>query len=78
MMLAFEAAIKKYNLTPLVRIVSFAEAGVDPSIMGIGPVQAVEKALAKAGWHVNDLDLIKCNECFSSNLCQPTTIMGFE
>ncbi|WP_323738115.1 acetyl-CoA C-acyltransferase [Candidatus Trichorickettsia mobilis] len=66
MMLASEAAIKKHNLTPLVRIVSFAEAGVDPSIMGTGPVPAAKKALAKAGWHVNDLDLIECNEAFAA------------
>lgn len=66
MLLASEAAVKKYNLTPMARLVSMAVAGVEPSIMGIGPVPAVNKALARAGIAVNDLDGIELNEAFSS------------
>lgn len=65
-MLASEEAVKQHNLTPLVRIVSFAVAGVDPSIMGTGPVPAANRALAKAGWKVEDLDLIEGNEAFAA------------
>jgi acetyl-CoA C-acetyltransferase len=61
-----EAEAEKRGLTPLARIVSGAVAGVDPSIMGIGPVPASEKALAKAGWKVSDLDLIEANEAFAA------------
>ena len=66
MLLASEAAVKKYNLTPMARLVSMAVAGVEPSIMGIGPVPAVNKALARAGISVNDLDGIELNEAFAS------------
>jgi len=66
MLLASEEAIKKYNLKPLAKIVSMAVAGVDPSVMGIGPVPATQKALQKAGLKVSDLDLIELNEAFAS------------
>lgn len=65
-LLASEDAIKKYNLNPLARIVSMAVAGVDPAIMGIGPVHATKKALQRAGLTVKDLDLIELNEAFAS------------
>lgn len=65
-MLVSEEALKKYNLTPLARIVSYASTGVDPNIMGTGPVPASKKALAKAGWNVNDLDAIEANEAFAA------------
>ena len=61
-----EETLKKYNLTPKARIVSYAVAGCDPAIMGIGPVPATQKALKKAGLFVNDLDLIELNEAFAS------------
>ena len=61
-----EATLKKYNLKPMARVVSFAVAGVNPSIMGIGPVPATQKALKRAGLSVNDLDLIELNEAFAS------------
>jgi acetyl-CoA C-acetyltransferase len=61
-----EESLKKYNLRPIARIVSYAEAGVDPSIMGTGPVPASYKALEKAGWHVSDLDVIEANEAFAA------------
>jgi 3-oxoadipyl-CoA thiolase len=65
MLLASEAAVQQYNLKPIARIVSMAVAGVDPSIMGIGPVPATQKALQRAGLSVKDLDLIELNEAFA-------------
>lgn len=61
-----EETLKKYNLIPKARVVSYAVAGVDPAIMGIGPVPATQKALKKAGLTVKDLDLIELNEAFAS------------
>ena len=66
MLLASEAAVKKYGLNPIAKIVSMAVAGVDPAIMGIGPVPATNKALERAGLQVADLDLIELNEAFAS------------
>jgi 3-oxoadipyl-CoA thiolase len=66
MLLASEDAVKKYNLQPMARVVSMAVAGVDPSVMGIGPVPATLKALQRAGLKVTDLDLIELNEAFAS------------
>lgn len=66
MMLAGEDAVLRFGLKPMARIVSMAVAGVDPSIMGIGPVPATRKALKRAGISVSDLDLIELNEAFAS------------
>lgn len=66
LLLASEAAVKKYNLKPLARIVSRAIAGVDPAIMGIGPVPSTEKALQRAGLTINDIGLAELNEAFAS------------
>ncbi len=66
MLLASDEAVKKYNLKPLAKIVSMAVAGVDPSVMGIGPVPATKKVLERAGLKVSDLDLIELNEAFAS------------
>lgn len=66
MLLANEEAIKKYNLKPMAKIISMAVAGVDPSVMGIGPVPAVQKAIKRAGLKIADLDLIELNEAFAS------------
>ena len=66
MLLASENAVKKYGLQPMAKIVSMAVAGVDPAIMGIGPVPATNKALQRAGLQVADLDLIELNEAFAS------------
>lgn len=65
-LLVNEAILKRYNLKPMARVVSFAVAGVNPDIMGIGPVPATKKALSRAGLTVNDLDLIELNEAFAS------------
>jgi len=66
MLLASEGAVKKFALKPLARLISMAVAGVDPSIMGIGPVPATQKALTRAGLKVSDLDLVELNEAFAS------------
>jgi acetyl-CoA acetyltransferase family protein len=66
LLLAGEAAVTKMQLQPLARIVSMAVAGVDPAIMGIGPVPASHKALQRAGLTVADLDLVELNEAFAS------------
>lgn len=66
LLLASEAAVQKYNLKPLGRIVSRAIAGVDPAIMGIGPVPATEKALQRAGLTIDDIGLAELNEAFAS------------
>src|SRR5688500_1318618 len=66
MLLASEEAVKKYELKPIAKIVSMAVAGVDPAIMGIGPVPATKKALERAGVEAGDLDLVELNEAFAS------------
>jgi acetyl-CoA acyltransferase len=65
-MVMSEAMVKKYNLEPIARMVSYATAGVSPRIMGIGPVEAVPKALKRAGIKQGDLDLIELNEAFAA------------
>jgi acetyl-CoA C-acetyltransferase len=66
MLLASDAAVKKYGLQPIAKIKSMAVAGVDPSVMGIGPVPASRKALDRACLSVADIDLIELNEAFAS------------
>jgi acetyl-CoA C-acetyltransferase len=66
LLLASEEAVKTFNLTPLAKIKSMAVAGVDPAIMGIGPVPATQKALIRANLNVADLDLIELNEAFAA------------
>jgi acetyl-CoA C-acetyltransferase len=69
---------KARGITPLARIKSWASAGVDPSIMGIGPVPASRKALEKAGWTVADLDLIEANEAFAAQALAVGKELGWE
>jgi acetyl-CoA C-acetyltransferase len=69
---------KKRGITPLARIVSWAHAGVDPSIMGTGPIPASKKALEKAGWTVKDLDLIEANEAFAAQACAVNKGLGWD
>jgi acetyl-CoA acetyltransferase family protein len=66
LLLATETGLKSHGLTPMARIVSSAASGVHPDVMGIGPVPASEKALARAGIGRNDLDLVEINEAFAS------------
>jgi acetyl-CoA C-acetyltransferase len=72
------AAAAKRGLTPLARIVSWATAGVDPAIMGTGPIPASRIALKKAGWSVGDLDLIEANEAFAAQACAVGKDLGFD
>lgn len=66
LMLASSYAIKKYNLVPMAKIVSFASAGVSPALMGTGPILASKKVLDKSGWTIESLDLIESNEAFAA------------
>jgi 3-oxoadipyl-CoA thiolase len=66
MLLASEAAVKKYGLTPRARVITSASAGVLPRVMGIGPVPATQKALAKAGLKLSDMNVIELNEAFAA------------
>jgi acetyl-CoA C-acetyltransferase len=72
------AEAKKRGIEPLARIVSWAQAGVDPSIMGTGPIPASKKALEKAGWSPKDLDLIEANEAFAAQACAVNKGVGWD
>ncbi|MFT4783772.1 MAG: acetyl-CoA C-acetyltransferase [Paracoccaceae bacterium] len=69
---------EKRGITPLARIVSFATVGLDPSIMGVGPIFASRKALEKAGWKAEDLDLVEANEAFAAQACAVNKDMGWD
>jgi acetyl-CoA C-acetyltransferase len=72
-----EDEASRRGITPLVRVVSWATAGVDPQIMGTGPIPASRKALEKAGWKVDDLDLIEANEAFAAQACAVNKDLGW-
>jgi acetyl-CoA C-acetyltransferase len=76
LMKASEAA--KLGKTPLARIVSWAQAGVDPAIMGTGPIPASRAALKKAGWKKEDLDLVEANEAFAAQACAVNKDLGWD
>jgi acetyl-CoA C-acetyltransferase len=76
LMTADEAA--KRGITPLARIVAWATAGVDPAIMGTGPIPASRMALKKAGWSIDDLDLIEANEAFAAQACAVNKDLGWD
>jgi acetyl-CoA C-acetyltransferase len=69
---------EKRGIEPLARIVSYATAGLDPSVMGVGPIYASRKALDKAGWSVDDLDLVEANEAFAAQACAVNKDMGWD
>ena len=73
-----EVEMTKRNLEPLGRIVSWASVGVDPSIMGTGPIPSVRRVLDKAGWNINDLDLIESNEAFAAQSCAVNKDLGWD
>ncbi|MET2832689.1 acetyl-CoA C-acetyltransferase [Mesorhizobium shangrilense] len=77
-LLMSEAEAARRGITPLARIVSWATAGVDPAIMGTGPIPASRKALEKAGWSVGDLDLVEANEAFAAQACAVNKDMGWD
>jgi acetyl-CoA C-acetyltransferase len=66
------------GLTPMGRIASFATSGLDPALMGMGPVSASQKALARAGWNAQDLDLLEINEAFAAQACAVNNEMGWD
>jgi len=71
-----EDEAKRRNVKPLARIVSWATAGVDPAIMGTGPIPASRKALERAGWKVEDLDLVEANEAFAAQALSVNKDLG--
>ncbi|MEM8950176.1 MAG: acetyl-CoA C-acetyltransferase [Pseudomonadota bacterium] len=77
-LLMSEDEAAKRGVTPMARIASYATAGVDPAIMGTGPIPASRKALEKAGWKVGDLDLVEANEAFAAQACAVNKDMGWD
>lgn len=73
-----EDEANRRGLTPLARIASYATAGLDPAIMGTGPIPSSRKALEKAGWSVGDLDLVEANEAFAAQACAVNKDMGWD
>ena len=69
---------KELGLKPMVKIVSYASAGVDPKVMGLGPIPATKKALEKAGLTLADIDLIEANEAFAAQTCAVGKDLGFD
>jgi len=69
---------ERRGIKPLARIVSWAQSGVDPKVMGSGPIPASKSALAKAGWSVNDLDLVEANEAFAAQACAVNKELGWD
>ncbi|HHN68067.1 MAG TPA: acetyl-CoA C-acetyltransferase [Thermopetrobacter sp.] len=78
LILMSEGEAEKRGLTPLARIVAWGQSGVDPAIMGIGPVAASRRALEKAGWGVDDLDLVEANEAFAAQAIAVNREMGWD
>ncbi|MDX3927547.1 MAG: acetyl-CoA C-acetyltransferase [Shinella sp.] len=77
-LLMSEKEASRRGITPMARIVSWATAGVDPQIMGTGPIPASRKALEKAGWSVGDLDLVEANEAFAAQACAVNKDLGWD
>ena len=71
-------AVKKYGLKPLAKLVSWGQSGVDPTIMGIGPVTASKQALGKAGLSINDMDLVESNEAFAAQSIAVARDLSFD
>ena len=78
LLIASNSAIKQYDLKPMARVVSSAVAGVEPRIMGIGPVMASRKALERAGLALNDMDILELNEAFSAQVLACTRALGLQ
>ena len=76
--LASADAVRTHGLKPLARLVAYAHAGVDPKVMGIGPVPATRRALERAGLKVQDLDVIESNEAFAAQACAVTQELGLD
>ncbi|MFO0744096.1 MAG: acetyl-CoA C-acyltransferase [Myxococcota bacterium] len=78
LLVASDAAVKRHGLQPMARLVAMAEAGVDPRVMGIGPVPATLKALGRAGWSAADLELIELNEAFAAQSLAVVRELGLD
>jgi acetyl-CoA C-acetyltransferase len=78
LVLMTEAEAARRGVTPLARIASWASRGVDPSVMGTGPIPASRAALEKAGWKVSDLDLVESNEAFAAQACAVNKDLGWD
>ena len=78
LVLMTEEEAARRGLTPIARIASWATAGVDPAVMGSGPIPASRKALSKAGWAVKDLDLVEANEAFAAQALAVNKDMGWD
>ncbi|WP_425928198.1 acetyl-CoA C-acyltransferase family protein [Pseudomonas sp. NyZ201] len=78
LVLATGAMVERDGLKPLARLVAYAHAGVEPELMGLGPVPATQKVLAKAGITVADLDVIESNEAFAAQACAVSRLLGFD
>lgn len=72
------AEASRRGMTPLARIVSWGQAGVDPEVMGTGPIPATWKALQKANWHIRDVDLFELNEAFAAQSCAVVKDLGVD
>lgn len=77
-LLMTEAEASRRGIAPLARVASWATAGVDPKIMGTGPIPASRKALEKAGWKISDLDLVEANEAFAAQACAVNKDLGWD
>ncbi|MDH0647848.1 acetyl-CoA C-acyltransferase family protein [Pseudomonas sp. GD03858] len=78
LVLATGDAVRREGLKPLARVVAYAHAGVEPALMGLGPIPATQKVLEKAGLKVSDLDVIESNEAFASQACAVARALGFD
>jgi acetyl-CoA C-acetyltransferase len=78
LVISHEDFCHKHGMVPLAKIVSWATVGVDPSVMGTGPIPASRRALEKAGWGVDDLDLIEANEAFAAQACAVNDQLGWD
>jgi acetyl-CoA acyltransferase len=78
LLVASERAVKEYNLKPIAKLVSYAVAGVEPSLMGIGPVEAIPKALRQAGLKLDDIDQIELNEAFAAQALAVVKELGID
>ena len=76
--LASKEAVEKYGLKPMAKLVSWGQGGVDPSIMGVGPVPASRQALEKANMNIHDIDLVEANEAFAAQSCAVAKDLGFD
>ncbi len=76
LLIASETAVNRFGLEPLVRVVTSASAGVEPRLMGIGPVPATQKLLSQAGWNIGDFDLIEINEAFAAQVLACLRMLG--